>query len=52
VPEFNDSVWKTRINMLIWEMGPPDMTLAQAEELACKMFEAVEEACEHPRPAT
>lgn len=44
MPEFNDSVWKTRINMLLWERCPDDMTLAEAEELACKMFEAVESA--------
>jgi hypothetical protein len=40
--EFNAEEWKEKINNLIWTNFPGDTTLDQAEEVACRMFNAVE----------
>jgi hypothetical protein len=36
---------KVQLNTLIWMYGPPTMTLGEADQLACKMLEAMHAAC-------
>lgn len=35
---------KEAINLFIWRWGHPALTLAEAEEIACRMFDALIEA--------
>lgn len=37
--DLSDEYVKKAINNLIWEVGPPTMTLQEAEELAVYVFE-------------
>lgn len=42
--EVSDETLKVQINNLIWMFGPKEMTLGEADDLACNMFDAFRSA--------